>query len=649
LELKTDNYSLAEEKRRHQQLIHDLTKRVEELEKQLSVAKTVNKINPLSLARNIANKVDHKLRSDSRGDDQHLVTENELLIRRIDAQEQEFRVTHNTLKEEIQTLVATNESLRDQLRAHVPVECDLGTNSSDNSRQLDDNRDMSSGGSRDQISYAILAEKERLELKICDLEEAVNGLRKENQSLVTKLDEFKRKCEDTERLQQELMDSTAMIERQNSLIEEMRAHKMEMEVKFKADCERIRGDHQSKVDSLEQRLKSKEETIDALKDRVEELADRLRDSEAIGKENEKLMNELVSYKDELSLCRSQTEETVERMNDEHRAVVDQLRVKHREDVEVIRQECEVYMSRIQDLESETSRLNQRIVDDIEDRKIHDKKGVLMVKELKRQLHSERKRADKLQERLHELLNESTASISSDIQHRQQNLSHNGGGNGDSSSVGSWSFMSAKDNNSSHLTSGHNRTLSLHSMGSDGGRDSTTSPVSPAPLSVTDGGGVARDGLLLERENNELVARITALQQEKWTLEERINQLELSVGALSDDIQRKTDIIQYYSMEGRADPPLHRYGSSDKQAALHSTDKLTVKRVMDFIKDRGDENMREINRKVQRMLEETLTKNMHLQQNLDSLSQEVVRLQGLVDSAGSNAINANLTTTIDNKG
>ncbi|CAG2177653.1 unnamed protein product, partial [Oppiella nova] len=45
LELKTDNYALAEEKRRHQQLIHDLTKRVEELEKQLSVAKTVNKIN----------------------------------------------------------------------------------------------------------------------------------------------------------------------------------------------------------------------------------------------------------------------------------------------------------------------------------------------------------------------------------------------------------------------------------------------------------------------------------------------------------------------------------------------------------------------------------------------------------------------------
>ena len=44
----------------------------------------------------------------------------------------------------------------------------------------------------------------------------------------------------------------------------------------------------------------------------------------------------------------------------------------------------------------------------------------------------------------------------------------------------------------------------------------------------------------------------------------------------------------------------------------SQEKLTLKRMIDFVKDRGDENMREINRKLQRMLEETLTKNMHLQ-------------------------------------
>ena len=44
----------------------------------------------------------------------------------------------------------------------------------------------------------------------------------------------------------------------------------------------------------------------------------------------------------------------------------------------------------------------------------------------------------------------------------------------------------------------------------------------------------------------------------------------------------------------------------------SQEKMTLKRVMDFVIDRGDENLREINKKLQRIVEETLTKNMHLQ-------------------------------------
>lgn len=40
--------------------------------------------------------------------------------------------------------------------------------------------------------------------------------------------------------------------------------------------------------------------------------------------------------------------------------------------------------------------------------------------------------------------------------------------------------------------------------------------------------------------------------------------------------------------------------------------MTIKRVMDFVKDKGDEGLNEKYRKCQRMLEETLTKNMHLQ-------------------------------------
>jgi hypothetical protein len=47
--------------------------------------------------------------------------------------------------------------------------------------------------------------------------------------------------------------------------------------------------------------------------------------------------------------------------------------------------------------------------------------------------------------------------------------------------------------------------------------------------------------------------------------------------------------------------------------------------------KGDEHMHELNRRMQRMLEEMLTKNMHLQTNLEQLSLEVVRLSKGTDN------------------
>lgn len=80
--------------------------------------------------------------------------------------------------------------------------------------------------------------------------------------------------------------------------------------------------------------------------------------------------------------------------------------------------------------------------------------------------------------------------------------------------------------------------------------------------------------------------------------------------MAQDIVEKTAIIQYYCMKKTSDPNV--------RAAV---DKMTVKRVLDFIKDRGDENQRKINHRLQRILEEYLTKNMHLQKDLDALSKE----------------------------
>lgn len=71
-------------------------------------------------------------------------------------------------------------------------------------------------------------------------------------------------------------------------------------------------------------------------------------------------------------------------------------------------ELDYAKNRIEELENEVSSLKQEILDVVEDRKIHEKKGVAMVKELKKQLHFEKKRAEKLQEKLQEVLSDSSA-------------------------------------------------------------------------------------------------------------------------------------------------------------------------------------------------------------------------------------------------
>lgn len=43
------------------------------------------------------------------------------------------------------------------------------------------------------------------------------------------------------------------------------------------------------------------------------------------------------------------------------------------------------------------------------------------------------------------------------------------------------------------------------------------------------------------------------------------------------------------------------------------DKLTLKKVIDLVNKHDDQNLKEMNRKLQNVLEETLTKNMHLQE------------------------------------
>jgi hypothetical protein len=70
-------------------------------------------------------------------------------------------------------------------------------------------------------------------------------------------------------------------------------------------------------------------------------------------------------------------------------------------------------------------------------------------------------------------------------------------------------------------------------------------------------------------------------------------------------------------------------SSSSSSSSPSNERLSMKKFVE--KWKGDEHVYESNRRMQRMLEEMLTKHMHLQTNLEQLSLEVVRLSKGTDS------------------
>uniref|UniRef100_A0A3B3X653 GRIP1 associated protein 1 n=1 Tax=Poecilia mexicana TaxID=48701 RepID=A0A3B3X653_9TELE len=192
---------------------------------------------------------------------------------------------------------------------------------------------------------------------------------------------------------------------------------------------------------------------------------------------------------------------------------------------------------------------------------------LQLKDLKRQLQLERRRADKLQERLQDILTNSRtrtgleelvlSEISSPSWTQQT---------GDSSSVSSFSYRDVmKDSSVLPAPSG------------------AGSPQSQRPADLSDD------------EVGELFQRLAEVQQEKWMLEEKVKHLEVSCSSMAEDICRKSAIIETYVMDSR---------SQGDRGGLGSV-------LRDLVKP-GDENLREMNKKLQNMLEEQLTKNMHLQ-------------------------------------
>jgi len=122
--------------------------------------------------------------------------------------------------------------------------------------------------------------------------------------------------------------------------------------------------------------------------------------------------------------------------------------------------------------------------------------------------------------------------------------------------------------------------------------------------------------MLNDDTTELIERLADVQQEKWLLEEKVRHLEENAAALAEDLIQKSAIIQAYAMETKIGPVAESPKSSP----------ASISALKEKIRSPFGKAKLESTRKIQLMLEETLTKNVQLQRDVDAMSKELEKMK-----------------------
>uniref|UniRef100_A0A3B4EZC1 GRIP1 associated protein 1 n=1 Tax=Pundamilia nyererei TaxID=303518 RepID=A0A3B4EZC1_9CICH len=468
------------------------------------------------------------------------------LREQLQSKEKEHEVALHTLKDEIQT-VKTQEMnlLREQQEALTG--------------ELQQRR----------------TEQENLLAQRDDLNSQLQESSFANRKLLEQLTE---EGQEKDRLLRELDEAKKTAEKRKAMLDEMAMQLNQEKSDHKEALSDLKLQHEKEVLAVRARYEKELRGLHEDKNRSEEeIRQQLRDEKARTKELEGLqprVEELLSQVQSMEGAKGWFER----------------RLKEAEVSISAERNPDVSLCVLQEKQSEMEKLKQQLVEVEKQREEHgDTIGKLkqvILKDLKRQLQLERKRADKLQERLQEILtNSKTRTGLEELVLSEINSPSRTQQTGDSSSVSSFSY---KDMMKESQSTNQNK--------SGGG-----SPQSQRPAELSDD------------EVGELFQRLAEVQQEKWMLEEKVKHLEVSCSSMAEDICRKSAIIETYVMDSRRG----HGGSQGDRGGLGSVLRELVKP--------GDENLREMNKKLQHMLEEQLTKNMHLQKDLELLSQELVRL------------------------
>ncbi|XP_030049864.1 GRIP1-associated protein 1 isoform X2 [Microcaecilia unicolor] len=447
-------------------------------------------------------------------------------------------------------------------------------------------------------------EKEGLLVQRDDLQTQLQESLHANSRLLEQLQEL---GQEKEQLQQDLEDMRKSAEKRKAMLDQMAIERQREQAWHKEEVGNVKLQHEKEVLGIRAKYEKELRELHEEKHRgEEELKAQLKEEKARSRELESMQQTVEELRLQIQSLEGtkgwferrlkEAEDTIERNQREHEEDVRQVKEQQTADLQRKEQEMEEVKMLLEEAGKEkeeclntVARLRQEIKDTVDGQRILEKKGSAALKDLKRQLHLERKRADKLQERLQDILTNSKTRTGIEDLVLAEISSPSRTQTGDSSSISSFSY----------------REIMKESTASSSNKSNTSSPQSqpqrPADLS--------------DEEISDLFQRLAEIQQEKWLLEEKVKHLEVSSASMAEDLCRKSAIIETYVMDSRIDV-----------SAVHGpSDRSSIGSVLRDLVKPGDENLREMNKKLQNMLEEQLTKNMHLQKDLEVLSQEIVRL------------------------
>ncbi|XP_073886126.1 GRIP1-associated protein 1 isoform X21 [Macaca fascicularis] len=449
------------------------------------------------------------------------------------------------------------------------------------------------------------AEYENLMGQKDDLNSQLQESLRANSRLLEQLQEI---GQEKEQLTQELQEARKSAEKRKAMLDELAMETLQEKSQHKEELGAVRLRHEKEVLGVRARYERElRELHEDKKRQEEELRGQIREEKARTRELETLqqtVEELQAQVHSMDGAKGwferrlkEAEESLQQQQQEQEEALKQCREQHAAELKDKEEELQDVRDQLEQAQEERdchlktiSSLKQEVKDTADGQRILEKKGSAALKDLKRQLHLERKRADKLQERLQDILTNSKSRSGLEELVLSEMNSPSRTQTGDSSSISSFSYREIL-------------------------REKESSAVPARSLSSSPQAQPPRPAELSDEEVAELFQRLAETQQEKWMLEEKVKHLEVSSASMAEDLCRKSAIIETYVMDSRIDVSV---------AAGH-TDRSGLGSVLRDLVKPGDENLREMNKKLQNMLEEQLTKNMHLHKDMEVLSQEIVRL------------------------